>query len=264
MGTITKALTLLNLFSANRTEMGLAEIVRLSGRDKATVHRHLVELQENGFLEQHPVTRAYRLGPALLRLSAVREAAFPIRALLRPIVTELAEATGELAHASLLQGNILSPLIFHDPRAHGVQVHFDQSEMLPLHATSSGLAVLAFSTGDYLKDYLSGRLDAHTAHTPTDPERLTRLIDETRQTGLGRLDGAFDAEVSSEGAAVFGPDGMPVGAISVAVPTVRAKPDKMAEIGDALLEAAQTATHSLGGKWAAPLRPSRLGSSASA
>ena len=64
MGTITKALTLLNLFSANRTEMGLAEIVRLSGRDKATVHRHLVELQENGFLEQHPVTFSCRRASA--------------------------------------------------------------------------------------------------------------------------------------------------------------------------------------------------------
>ena len=75
MGTITKALELLNLFSRTKPEIGLMEFARLSGRDKATVHRHLTELEENGFVEQHPQTRAYRLGPAILRLTAVREVA---------------------------------------------------------------------------------------------------------------------------------------------------------------------------------------------
>ena len=187
MGTITKALTLLNLFTEHRSEIGLGEFVRLSGRDKATVHRHLVELHQNGFLEQNPSSRAYRLGPALLRLSAVREAAFPSRALLRPIITELAETVGELAHASLLQGDVLSPVVYHDPRAHGVQVHFDQSEMLPLHATSSGLAVLAFGSEARLSEYLAQPLDAHTANTPTDPSRLAELVAETRALGCTRV-----------------------------------------------------------------------------
>ena len=107
MGTVTKALELLDHFSALRSEIGLGDFVRLTGRDKATVHRHLAELEQNGFLEQDAVSRAYRIGPALLRLAAVREAAFPVRRLLRPIVTDLAEAVGELAHATLLQGCLL-------------------------------------------------------------------------------------------------------------------------------------------------------------
>ncbi|NJO36356.1 MAG: helix-turn-helix domain-containing protein [Rhizobiales bacterium] len=145
MGTITKALDLLNVFSRSNPELGLGDVVRLTGRDKATVHRHLVELQQNGFLEQHPKTRAYRLGPALLRLSGVREATHPFRQLIRPVVTQLADQVGELAHASLLQGTRLSPAFHADPERHGTRVRFDEAEMLPLHATSSGLAVLAFA-----------------------------------------------------------------------------------------------------------------------
>ena len=103
MGTITKALELLNFFSRSRPEIGLGEFVRLSGRDKATVHRHLVELEANGFLDQHPDTRAYRLGPALLRLSGVREITHPVRSVLRPIVTQMADDLGELVHVSLIQ-----------------------------------------------------------------------------------------------------------------------------------------------------------------
>ncbi|TNF17412.1 MAG: IclR family transcriptional regulator [Rhodobacteraceae bacterium] len=247
MGTITKALELLNFFSASRAHIGLSEFVRLSGRDKATVHRHLVELEANGFLEQNPESRAYRLGPALLRLSAVREAALPMRAVVRPIVTDLAQATGELAHASMLQGAMLSPVCAFDPRRHGTQVSFDQSEMLPLHATSSGLAVLAFGPPDLRAAVLAGRLTPYTPDTPTDPDRLRAAIARTRDEGISRLDQAFDREVSSQGAPIFDARGEAMGALSVAVPSVRATPEKRAAIRDHLIAAARQATLSLGG-----------------
>ena len=89
MGTITKALTLLTHFSSGRGEIGLANFVRLSGGDKATVRRHLVELEKNGFLEQHPEARGYRLGPAVLRLASVREKHLPIRSTIKPIVSQI-------------------------------------------------------------------------------------------------------------------------------------------------------------------------------
>lgn len=249
MGTITKALELLNFFSRGRAHIGLGEFVKLSGRDKATVHRHLVELEANGFLEQNPESRAYRLGPALLRLSAVREVALPMRAMLRPIVAELAHATGELAHASILQGEMLSPVCSVDPMQHGTQVSFDESEMLPLHATSSGLAVLAFGPPALSAAVLSGPLPRFTPDTPTDPNRLRAVIARTRDAGISRLDQAFDSEVSSQGAPIFDGKGLAMGALSVAVPTVRATPGKLDAIRDHLIASARRATLSLGGSF---------------
>lgn len=246
MGTITKALDLLDHFSNTRPEIGLAEFARLTGRDKATVHRHLTELAHNGFLEQHPGTRAYRLGPALLRLAAVREAAFPVRKLLHPIVTALAEATGELAHASLLQGEALSPVVHADPHQHGIHVHFDESEMLPLHATASGLSVLAFAPEALQARILARPLAHHTGQTITDPARLRALLAEVRKSGVAQLEGAFDAEVTSQGTALFGEGGV-IGALSVAVPSVRATPEKLADIATKLRTAAREASRSLGG-----------------
>ncbi|WP_425074450.1 IclR family transcriptional regulator [Sagittula sp. S175] len=254
MGTITKALDLLDLFSSTHPEIGLGEFTRLTGRDKATVHRHLTELAENGFLEQHPLTRAYRLGPALLRLAAVREAAFPMRKLLHPIVAALAEDVGELAHASLLQGDALSPVVHADPKLHGVSVHFDESELLPLHATSSGLAVLAFGPDALRERVLARPLAHHTGQTVTDPTALKTLIVEVRKTGVARLEGAFDAEVTSQGVPLYGEGGV-IGALSVAVPSIRAQPEKLAEIATRLRAAAQEASRSLGGPSPSHSRP---------
>lgn len=247
MGTISKALDLLSFFTAERAEIGLGAFVSLTGRDKATVHRHLTELHENGFLEQHPTTRAYRLGPAILRLAALREQLFPVRRLLMPLVVELSQDMSELAHASLLQGDALSPVVHADPHAHGVQVHFDPAEMLPFHATSSGLAALAFLPPDAQDRVLAGPLKPHTPHTDTDPDTLRQKLAEIRRTGLAQVDSGFDADVASIGTPIFAEGGRLFGAMAIAVPTVRASTERLSQMASALHKMADRATHSLGG-----------------
>ena len=221
MGTITKALSLLNQFSRQRPEIGLIEMTKITGRDKATVHRHLSELTENGFLEQNAVSRLYRLGPAILRLASVRETNHPIRRILRPIVEEAAETIGELAHFSLLQGDILSPVFHHEPRMHGTQVSFDEAETLPLHATASGLAVLAFGPEKLADSVLSGELERFTEETVTDPAAIRDLMQNTRKSGFAFSPLSFDREVSSLAVPIIGAQGHAIGGISIAIPQVR-------------------------------------------
>ncbi len=263
MGTISKALELLNHFSRTKPEIGLGEFVRLTGRDKATLHRHLVELERNGFLEQHPVTRAYRLGPAILRLTGVREATHPVRSVLKPVAEAMSHEVGELVHVSLLQGDVLSPVYHADPMRHGTQVHFDEAELLPLHATSSGLAVLAFCAPDFVDALLAGDLTRYTEATVTDPARLREMLAEIRAAGVSRLAQSFDGEVTSQAAPIFGPEAEVTGAVSVAVPSVRASADKLSAVVGPLCQGALRATHSIGGsvppelaeKWRAALPP---------
>lgn len=254
MGTITKALDLLNMFAPDRPEIGLADFVRLSGRDKATVHRHLTELAENGFLEQNPETRAYRLGPAVLRLSTLRESLFPMRKLLSSFVVDLSNEVGELVHASLLQTAELSPLVHADPQLHGVQVHFDIAEMLPLHATSSGIAALAFCPEATRKSILAGPLPKHTDRTVSDPRDLEALIEDVRRYGVCKLTGAFDGDVSSVGAPLFGEGMRVIGAMAVAVPTIRISPDRLRTIAGHLLRTAENASTALGGGFPGPFQ----------
>jgi IclR family transcriptional regulator, acetate operon repressor len=247
LGTISKALEMLDLFSRTRPEIGLSEFVRLTGRDKATVHRHLTSLQQNGFVEQNPTSRAYRLGPAILRLSALRETTHPLRSVVRPIVTEFAKSIGELAHVSILQGKVLSPVCFSDPRVHGTQIAFDESEMLPLHATSSGLAVLAFAPPALLKAAIKPPLTAYTPKTLCDPEALAQTLTEVRSAGLSLCEGSFDIEVTSMAAPLFDSTGTVIGALAVAMPQGRADAEKLAALRAPLLAAGKAITLSLGG-----------------
>ena len=121
MGTTSKALTLLDLFTRSRPQIGLSELARLSGTNKATCYRLMSELVEHGLVEQVVSSKEYRIGPAVLRLAALREATVPTREAALPILQALAAATGETAHMSHLVAGQLVTLSFAYPAAHGMR-----------------------------------------------------------------------------------------------------------------------------------------------
>ncbi len=248
MGTISKALTLLNFFSPGQAEIGLSQFVRLSGADKATVRRHLVELEKNGFLEQHPESRKYRLGPALLRLASVRERNFPIRSAIAPIVDRMAEQLGELVHASLLQGDMMSPFYHADPQVHGTRVIFDESELLPLHATASGLAMLAFGPEGILDIAIAATRASYAPNTVVAKSDLIHLVEQTRARGYAYSDAYYTKEVASFGMPFFGVEGHAIGTIAIPVPAPRLDPALQARILTELRVGCEDTTRSFGGE----------------
>src|SRR5437660_1256543 len=100
MGTVGKAMSLLELFTTAKPEIGLSELARLSNFDKATARRLLVSLMDHGLLEQDRETRLYRLGAGLVRLARIRESQFPLLPVAMPILQDLASQTGETVHLS--------------------------------------------------------------------------------------------------------------------------------------------------------------------
>ena len=247
VGTITKALDLLGHFSVSRPEIGLSEFKRLSGRDKATVYRHLSELEANGFLQQNPKTKNYRLGPAVLRLANVRERTFPTRAAVAPIVHGMSEDLGELVHVSLLQGHALSPLYYADVGSHGTRVNFDEADLLPLHATASGIAILAFGPDELFDAVLKSPLQSYTDKTIIDPDELRRHVADALTTGIGRGEEGFEADVCSFAVPVFDRDSRAAGTLAVALPRGRYTAPMRAQVIAALGEGGRLVTRELGG-----------------
>ena len=136
-----------------------------------------------------------------------------------------------------------------DPQVHGTQVHFDPSEVLPLHATSSGLAAMAFLPEARRERILSRPLAIFTKRTQTDPDHLRRFLAEIRQTGTCIVDGSFDPEVASIGAPLFGDAGEVVGAVAIAAPRGRARTERLEALAQKLMSLAQAACQTLGGQF---------------
>lgn len=247
MGTISKALSLLDLFSRATPEIGLSDCARRAGLNKATTFRLLTELAAHGFVEQTGAGRAYRLGPAFLRLAALREASVPLREVALDVLTELSNATGETAHMSLLQGVSLGSIAFVYSHAHGTQVRMEDAETLMLHATGSGLAVLAYSPAEFVEQVLSRPLAARTAQTVTDPAIIRKQLVDIRAQGFAESVSGFEQDVHSLAAPVFDASTACIGAVAVATPTSRMTPDLKSRIQAELMAQTRRLTRLLGG-----------------
>ncbi|PSL17884.1 IclR family transcriptional regulator [Shimia abyssi] len=221
MGTVTKALSLLSFFSRERQEIGLTEMTRLTGMNKATVFRMLSELAENGFVEQVGSVRAYRLGPVFLRLASLREAAVPTREVAQNVLNRLSEATGETAHMSTLQGDQLCTLTYSYSVHHGTRVTMEDAEVINFHSTSSGLAVLAYSDPKFTDQILSKPLEQRTPMSETDPRVIREQLTQVRQTGIAENVSGFEKDVHSHACPIFDAQQNCYGAIAVAAPVAR-------------------------------------------
>ncbi|MEZ5751321.1 MAG: IclR family transcriptional regulator [Paracoccaceae bacterium] len=247
MRTVEKALRLLDFFTDKVTEIGLSELARLSGIDKATVLRMLNDMAETGLVEQNPQSKGWRLGAGVLRLARLREAALPYNRVLTPVLESLAETTGETAHASLLSGRDLANVgVVESARSN--RVHIEPGLTLPLHATASGIAVLSRARPELLTRTLARKLGAITATTPQDAGDVQARVAQARAQGYAFADQTFEAEVCGVAVPIFGPDAFAIGALAVAAPASRASQPHITDILTHLVPAAQKATRDIGGQ----------------
>jgi IclR family acetate operon transcriptional repressor len=247
MQTVDKAMRLLGYFSAAMPEFGLSELARRARFDKAGTRRLLVALTKHGFIEQDPHTRRYRLGAAFLGFAHIREATRPLASIVQSRLEAMVAETGETAHASLLSGDQMTTLCIVEPRR-PTRVSVDPAVGLPLHATASGLACLAFAPQAWLREYSSrALLRRYTARTCVSTRRLRAMLVEIRTRGYSLADRSFDDEVVSIAAPVFDAERRAFAAISVA--SIASRFDRTAErrIAGAVLSAAAEITETSGG-----------------
>lgn len=227
-------------------EAGLTEIAKACGYDKATTRRFLVELERQGFVEQHPVTRKYRLGAALLRLARIRETSFPFLRTVQPFVRELADLTGETVHVSELSNGRLSTICVEESnKANRVIIKI--GTILPFHATASGLACLAACPADMIEAELAKPLAVYTAFTAVDPAEFRRRVEETKRAGYSVNRQGLEIGVISMSSAIVPAAGMPLGSITVAAPLVRADEELIRKYGLAARDMARRISEAFAG-----------------
>jgi DNA-binding IclR family transcriptional regulator len=247
VSTVGKAISLLELFSIDEPELGLSDLARRAGYDKATTRRLLVSLAEHGLVEQDAVARFYRLGPGLTRLARLREARFPFLQTSLPFIRELATSTGETVHLSEVNNaSLLTVHVEHPARANRVNVNL--GELLPLHSTGSGIIFLAHAREAVRQAALSQKLTAFTPHTVTDPIALLALIDEARRRGYSIGNQGYEEGVSSVAAAILGADGYAIGTLAVAAPLVRTSKKISVERGETVAAMAAAISEKLTGE----------------
>lgn len=245
MSVVTKALNLLQHFSISRPEIGLSELCRMARHDKTTTYRYLQALEKSGFVEKNPVTRAYRIGPAVLQLAQMRELTVPRKEVANASLCSLAEQTGETAHISVLSGTQLHSLSSRESGRHNARVIIDLHS-LPLHATASGICAISYGPAE-LTDAALANLKEFTPNTASTKQALMVEVDICRQSGFGHTDRGLEEDIFGISAPLFDQFGVLTGTVAVASIASRLSNGVERNIKKQLMIASREITRNWGG-----------------
>ncbi|MBU4466144.1 MAG: IclR family transcriptional regulator [Actinobacteria bacterium] len=205
----------LETFSADRTVQTAAQIGRRAGLASSTAHRIVDDLVDAGLLErddEHRVRLGLRLWELALRGSRalrLRQAALPHMELVQ---TRVREHT-QLAVLEQEEALFLERLSHPEAGANITRV----AGRLPLHASSSGLVLLAFASHELRERVLAAPLRRLAPETVTDAAALRRLLAEVRRSGYVVAAGSIE-QVSTGVAVPIRDAGEVVAALSVVLP----------------------------------------------
>jgi len=231
------------MFAGGPQYLGVSAISRELGLSKAVVHRILRSLVSRQMLQTDPGVPGYRLGPAAVALGASALSRFETRTAAMPVLRRLRDETGETTTLSGLVGEERVYLAqFESPNE--VKMTVDLGVRFPLHAGSSGKAILAFLPEARREAVLSRPLPSLTDRTVTDTDALRAELAEIVRTGVAVSTGERRSDAGSVAAPLFGPDGEPHGAISVCGSRHRFTPDRVERWRELVLAAAEEISRS--------------------
>ena len=219
-----RAIRLLKTFAERQREWSLKELVESSGLNKTTVFRLLSALESEGLLERSEQNH-YRLGPEMIALGGWAIQHNDLLLTAEPILRRFGASINERV---TLEQPVINPdgsrsmlMLTQIKSSHLINIDQIYGTRLPIHATSTGKAYLAFLPADEQREILQGRLEKITETTITEAERLLGELSEIRQLGYATAIGELEDGLMAAGTPIFDHTGRPVAAISVEGPENR-------------------------------------------
>lgn len=217
---LAKGFKVLEAFDAEHEEMSLSQIALKSKLDPGTTFRMLNTLVDLGYVSRVPDSRRFRLTLKVLDLGfhaiAHRDWRTSVRPVLRTLVSDLSEA----ASFAVLQG----PDVLYIERVRagvtrlGVDIRIGTT--VPTLRTAVGMAILAFLSAAELERVLAAAQVQDEA-----VEGIKQRLVQVREQGYILQNSLLTEGLRILAVPVLDADGYPLGAISVAAPSVRCTDD---------------------------------------
>jgi DNA-binding IclR family transcriptional regulator len=211
-----RLLRVLETFTPTRTVQTAAEIGRRAGLPTSTAHRLVGELVEAGLLERDE-DRRIRIGMRLWELATRSSRALRLRQAAMPYMERVQGRIREHTQLAILEQDealFLERLSSPDSGSNVTRV----AGRLPLHASSSGLVLLAFGAHELQERILAGPLAPVTRETITDAGILRRKLAEVRRLGHVVAPGYIEAVSTGVAVPVRDETGAVIAALSAVLP----------------------------------------------
>ncbi|WP_226832237.1 IclR family transcriptional regulator [Brachybacterium sp. FME24] len=215
------------------------------GVHQSTASRLIAALEGRDLVERAGEGGPVRLGVGVLRLAAATHSRPDLTAVAGPVCDALAEQLGETVNLAVYRSGAAVNL----HQAQGtrtVAMHNWVGDRTVLHATSSGKVLLAHLPLAESEALLAAPLERFTTRTVVDPVALREQLREAGTRGWAVAEEEFEEGLNAVAAAIRGPEGNVVAALSAAGPAYRLGSADLPQMAEQLVRAATDVSRALG------------------
>jgi DNA-binding IclR family transcriptional regulator len=196
---VWRALTIISLFTRQRTQIGITEISNILGVTKGAAHGLVSTLVRGGFLCQDQESKKYKLGLKIFEIGMLQPQAQHLNQHAIGPTTELSHAYNIVTRVAIWDGDAVLVTWTNYPPDRP-ELSNSVGPRLHAHSTALGKSVLAHLPTVALDRFLSSHsLTGFTSATITDEAMFRKEMESIREKGY-----AFDREESLRGFVCMG------------------------------------------------------------
>lgn len=229
-----------------------SDLARTVEIPRASVHRLLEGLSEEGFVDRAGNTGRWSLGPELYILGSVAAERYDMATIADNVLRALADSSGESVFLSARRGDE-TVVIAGAEGSFPLRSHvLYPGKRFPLGIASAGLVILAHHNDAEVDEYLDrAQLQERWGEAHSADAVRARLV-EIREHGYSVNPGLLVEGSWGLGAAVFDSLGRPSWAVSMTGVETRFQSDRRPRLGGDLLRAAHVLTQRMSHRWQNP------------
>lgn len=213
---VERVVRILESFDPTSPVLTVGDLARRSGLSTSTTSRLVDQLVSHGLLRRDG-ERQVRIGVRMWELASRASPILALREAAMPFMEDIQAVAGHHTQLGVLDQHEV--LFLERLSARGAVVNITKiAGRLPLHASSSGIVLLAHAPRDLQESVLSRPLKAFTDATVTDPRVLRRLLAEVRRQDYAECPGFIDPAATGISVPIRNPRGRVVAAVAVVVP----------------------------------------------
>ena len=202
MTSLARGLAVIRGFSQQRRKMSIAQLSMRTGIPRAAVRRCLYTLMKLGYVSVEE-GGTFALRPQILSLGHAYLSSVPLVMAAQPVLDSVSATTHESCSLAIMDGDEILYVGRSSSSTRIMSIDLGVGSRLPAHCTSMGRVLLASLPHDELDDYLrTAKLEPWTDRTITDPERLRKVLDETRQRSWALVDQELEIGLRSVAAPI--------------------------------------------------------------
>ncbi|MGO2111854.1 MAG: IclR family transcriptional regulator [Pseudoclavibacter sp.] len=241
---VERALRILEMLADNGA-MSVSAIASELGVHRSTAFRLLGTLESRRFVAQEAKRGTYALSMGALRIAGAVAIRTDFAREAQLMCDEVTAELGETSNVAILE-EVAAVNIAQATGASSVAVR-DQyvGQRTPLHATSSGKALLAYADAAEL-EVAARAMFGYTEATILDIDHLSDEMERVREQGWGSAVEEWQEHTNAVAVPVFATDGSVIAALSLTAPAYRMPVDELADIAASLRPYADELSRRLG------------------